>query len=236
MNGVNIAKRLFPELAERKEPAKPVAPQVRLGVLGSVQVKGKTSTPIRGPKRQELLALLLEARISGRSEVSRLTLLDTLYPDEDELKASSRLKVVIHSLRETLGENAVATTNNGYALGACSSDAELFLQTGDTALWRGVYLEGLDTSEDSTVRESLYLSLFEKTKSLLETSPNEAARVAGILIEAEPYNLDYLKTYLAALRLSNNHGKLTRHYKAARERLFEVGERLPETWQAFLAK
>ncbi len=84
------------------------------------------------------------------------------------------------------------------------------------------------------MRDLLYLSLFEKAKALLEDNPKEAARVANILVEAEPYNTDYLKTYLAALRLSNNHGKLTRHYAEARTRLLEVNESLPETWQGFL--
>jgi tetratricopeptide (TPR) repeat protein len=235
MNGVNIAKRYFPELTETKEVAKPAANKVRLEVLGSLQARGNNLTPIRGRKRQELLALLLEARISGRSEVSRLTLLDTLYPDDDELKASSRLKTVVHSLRETLGENAITTTSSGYALGQCTSDAELFLQTGDTTLWRELYLEGLGLAEDSTVQDSLYLALSEKVKALLEDNPKEVARVAGILLEAEPYNIDYLKTYLTALRLSNNHGKLTRHYAEAKTRLLEVGETLPDTWQGFLS-
>jgi tetratricopeptide (TPR) repeat protein len=235
LNGVNIAKRYFPELADVKEVATPAKSSVRLEVLGSLQVTlQKETTPIRGRKRQELLALLLEARISGRSEISRLTLLDTLYPDEDEFKAAASLKVVVHSLRETLGENAITTTNNGYALGECTSDAELFLQSGDTMLWRGLYLEGLE-SEDSTVRDSLYLALFEKVKDLLEDNPKEVARVGGLLLEADPYNTDYLKTYFTALRLSNNHGKLTRHYAEARTRLLEVNETLPDTWQGFLS-
>ena len=72
MNGVNIAKRYFPELADIKEPIKQIENAVRLEVLGSLQTQGDKQTPVRGRKRQELLALLLEARISGRSEVSRL--------------------------------------------------------------------------------------------------------------------------------------------------------------------
>jgi hypothetical protein len=234
MNGVNIAKRYFPELSEKKETSKQIASGLRLEVLGSLQARGDKPIPIRGRKRQELLALLLETRISGRNEVSRLTLLDALYSNEDELKAGSSLKVVVHSLRETLGENALTTTNSGYALGDCSSDAELFLQTGDTTLWRGLYLEDLE-SYDSTVRDSLYLALFEKAKALLDDNPKEVARVGNILIEADPYNRDYLKTYFTALRLNNNHGKLTRHYAEARTRLLEIGEGLPETWQGFLS-
>ncbi len=234
MNGVNIAKRYFPELAESKDVIKPSTSSIRLEVLGSLQVTEKTTTSVRGRKRQELLALLLEARISGRSEVSRLTLFDTLYPDENELKASASLKSLVHDLRETLGETVLTTTNNGYALGSCTSDAELFLQSGDTSLWRGSYLESLE-SEDSTVHGSLYELLYGKTKALLESNPQEAARVGSILLEADPYSIHYLKTYLTALRLSNNHGKLTRHYQEAKERLLEVGEPLPETWQGFLS-
>ncbi len=235
MNGVNIAKRYFPELANTKETREQIISGVRLEVLGTLQISGDETTPIRGRKRQELLALLLEARLSGRSEVSRLTLLDTLYPDEDEFKASSSLKVIVHNLRETFGESFITTTNTGYALGSCTSDAELFLQTSDTSLWRSVYLEGLELSEDSLVRDSLYMALYEKAKTLLELDTQEAARVGNILVEAEPYNTDYLKTYFTALRLSKNHGKLIRHYREARGRLLEVNETLPETWQGFLS-
>jgi DNA-binding SARP family transcriptional activator len=234
LNGINIAKRYFPELAEAKESVTPAKSDVRLEVLGTLQVTREKLTPIRGRKRQELLALLLEARISGRSEVSRLTLLDSLYPDDDELKASASLKNLVHSLRETIGDNAIATTNNGYALGSCTSDAEVFLQTLDTALWRGPYLEGLDFAEESTLRESLYMALHDKAKTLLEFDSTEAARVGSILVETEPYNTECLKTYLTALRLSDNHTKLKRHYQEAQERLLEVGETLPETWQVFL--
>lgn len=235
LNGVNIAKRYFPELADLKEVAMPAKSSVRLEVLGPLQVTGQSTSPVRGRKRQELLALLLEARISGRSEVSRLTLLDALYSGEDELKASSSLKSVVHHLRGTYGESFITTTSTGYALGACSSDAETFLQTGNTSLWHGIYLEGLELSDESTVQGSLYELLYDKAKSLLEHNPKEAARVGRILIEAEPYTIGYLKTYLTALRLSNSHSKLTRHYQTARQRLLEVGETLPDTWQHFLS-
>ena len=36
------------------------------------------------------------------------------------------------------------TTVTSYALGAIASDAETFLETRDTRLWRGLYLEGVD--------------------------------------------------------------------------------------------
>jgi tetratricopeptide (TPR) repeat protein len=233
MHGVNIARRYFPELAGQEQPTATKS-HLRLEVLGSLQVTSPTASPVRGRKRQELLALLLEARIAGRRDVPKLTLLDTLYAEEDELKAGSSLTSVIHSLRETLGESAIVTTANGYALGSCTSDAEQFLQTGDTSLWRGLYLEGLEVESESRVRDTLYLALHDQAAALLEAAPQEAARATGLLVEAEPYNTDYLKTYLTALRLSGSHGKLARHYQEAKTRLLEVGEGLPATWQSFL--
>jgi tetratricopeptide (TPR) repeat protein len=235
LHGVTIAKHLFPELAGTKELPKQTTSGARLEVLGPIQITHGDTLSIRGRKRQELLALLLEARLSGRSEVSRLSLVDALYSNEDELKASSSLKNVVHGLRETYGESSIVTTANGYALGSLDSDAELFLQTHDTSLWRGLYLEGVDLFVESTVRDLLYTALFEKAKMLLEGDVKEPARVGGILTEAEPYNREYLKLYFTALRASKNHSKLARHYSDARERLLEVGETLPETWQGFLS-
>ncbi|MCA9840428.1 MAG: hypothetical protein KC422_26210, partial [Trueperaceae bacterium] len=234
MNGVNIAKRYFPDLAEQEGlHAQKLA--VRLEVLGSLQITGSETKTLRGRKRQELLALLLEARMSGRKDLSKLSLLDQLYPDEDELKANSSLKTTIHHLRESLGQPLIETTSGGYALANCESDAELFLATRDTRLWRGVYLEGLERF-DSNVQEALYLALFQKAEALLSEDPDEVARVAKILIEAEPYELGYLALYLRALRLCKNHNRLARHYQEARTRMLEVGESLPETWQAFLSQ
>jgi hypothetical protein len=97
-----------------------------------------------------------------------------------------------------------------------------------------MYLEDLDLANESNVRDALYTALFEKAKTLLELEPQEVARVGSILVEAEPYNTEYLKLYLAALRLSKNHGKLTRQYQEARKRLLEVNETLPDFWQNFL--
>lgn len=235
MNGVNLARRLFPELAQ---PARSISPGLeprpdasRLEVLGPLQFKGE---PLRGRKRQELLALLLEARLAGRSEVGRLELLDSLYPGEDEEKAASSLKELIHTVRSTLGAAAIATTSSGYALGTTiASDLEEFLRTGDTSLWRGVYLEGL-ASFYETVRESVHLALRSRTEALLEPDPKEAARLGRILLKADPYDLEALRLTLAALRRLHNHKSLNRLYEEAKARMLEVGERLPESWAEFL--
>ncbi|MDX2005815.1 MAG: tetratricopeptide repeat protein [Meiothermus sp.] len=81
-NGINLAHRLFPELTG-SGPSTPVmkgAESIRLEVLGPLHViQNGEAKAVRGRKRQELLALLLEARLSGRGEVSRLSLLEALY-------------------------------------------------------------------------------------------------------------------------------------------------------------
>ncbi|MER3480901.1 MAG: hypothetical protein C4327_10590 [Meiothermus sp.] len=223
-NGVNLAQRLFPELAE---PA-PLPDTGRLQVLGPLCFNGE---PLRGRKRQELLALLLEARLAGRGEVGKLELLDALYPGEDEEKAASSLKELVRAVRTSLGAGAIATTPSGYALGAAiTSDLEEFLQTGDTGLWRE---EGPAFFLD-TLRESVHLALRSRVEALLETDPKEAARLGRILLEADPYDLEALRLALEALHRTHNHKSLSRLYEEARARMLEVGERLPTSWAEFL--
>ncbi len=235
VNEVNIAKRYFPELANSKTTAETSEIQPRLDVLGKIQLNhnGKTN-PIQGRKRQEFLALLLNARLAGRSEVSRLELLDTLYRNEDELKALRSLKTLTHTLRSSFGETIILTTSTGYSLGAIKSNAEVFLETGDTSLWRGMYLEDLGDTLADTVHDSLYLALFEKAKELLETDPQETARLARFLLLADPYNAAYLLLNLQALQASDNYRTLGRVYDKAKERFAELGEPLPEHWASFL--
>jgi two-component SAPR family response regulator len=238
-HGVRFVKRYFPELAVKAsviETQEPSHSHLRLNVLGVMQLlNNTTSEDVRGRKRRELLAILLEARLAGRSEVGKLELLDTLYPGEDELKATTNLREMVHVLRQRLGMNVITTTATGYALGNVASDAEDFFASGDVALWRGVYLAGIDLELQSSVAESLYLLLYSKAQALLESRPKEAVRLARLLLEYDPYNREYLTLCLQALRAVNNHKSLTRLYSEARERLAEVGETLPEQWQTFLA-
>ena len=96
------------------------------------------------------------------------------------------------------------------------------MQTGDTNLWRGAYLEGLNI-DTGTFTDSLYMSLYEKAKASLESDPKESARVGKILLEYDPYNQDYLKLCLQALRATNNHKSLSRLYAEASERFLRAG-------------
>ena len=226
-----FALERFPELAGRVQVPTTLN-NSRLEVLGAMRMGDGIA--VRGRKRQELLAALLEARIAGSAEVTRLELLDALYTDEDEDRAGSSLKELVRSTRASLGSAVIQTTVGGYALGAVSSDAEEFLATGNTALWRGAYLNGLPNS-DEQVRDSLHLALATQAERLLETDAKEAARVGRLLLDFEPYNLEFLRLTLAALRVSDNHKSLNRLYAEARERLSEVGEVLPQRWQDFVS-
>jgi two-component SAPR family response regulator len=189
---------------------------------------------VRGGKRKELLALLLEARIMGRSEVSRLDLCDALYPDSDESQANAALSNLVYQLRELFGPEVVFSSDAGYALGGITSDAETFLETADTRLWRGEYLESSDLGVGETVRETLYLALCHRAEILLETDPTEVARVGRLLCAADPYDLESLRLTLRALRAGSNHKSLKSTYARARMVLLEIGEVLPQEWADFL--
>ena len=231
-------RRYFPELEastpQANEPT--IESQIKLELLGTAVLSlNGDAIGKRGGKRLELLALLLEARITGRSDVSKLELTDSLYPDTSEDQASQALKKLVQLVRSSLGRDAVQTAAGGYALGAVSSDAENFLQTGNTDLWRGAYLTGLNLERtDDTVRDALYHALKLAAKNKLEIDPNETARVARILLEADPYDLEALELGLLALRSTDNHRSLNRVYQEAKERFLEIAERLPERWQDFL--
>ncbi len=231
-NGERLALRLFSELAPARQPDPPGG-STRLEFLGSPRlVVDGVAHALQGGKRRALLGLLLEARIAGRSEVSRVSLLDSLYPADDELKAGTRLKALVHNLRKGFQPGLIRTTADGYALGDCSSDAEEFLQGGPAALWRGQYL----TDADSTglVRDSLYLELAGRAEAALATDPAEAIRLSGLLLEADPYSRDHLRLRLQALAAGGG-GHLERFYEAARDEMAEVGEVLPASWREFLA-
>ena len=199
---------------------------------------------MRGRRRQELLALLAEARLAGRAEVSRLDLLDALYPDTSETQAkgeaqmNAALRDLVHQVRAEYGPGLILTTAGGHALGEVLLDAEEFLADGDTRRWRGPYLAGLDLAgleAGGAARDALYLALRARAEALLDSDPAEVARVGLLMLEADPYDLESLRLTLNALRANRNHRSLGRVYAQARARLAEVGEALPEGWSDFLA-
>jgi tetratricopeptide (TPR) repeat protein len=227
-NALNAGRRLFPELQETA-PVVPAAPQ--LLVLGGLRLNGEA---VRGEKRQRLLVALLEARLQGQAGMSTLALCDAIYPDVTEPEAASALKQTVFKLRSSHGSSAVITTADGYALGEVLSDAAAFLRGGDTGLWRGPYLDGVPFEPNAVVLEVLTLGLQSRSEGLLHTDPREAARLGRIWLAMDPYDQRALGLACAALRALGNHRSLGRVYQEARARLLEVGEALPERWEAFL--
>ena len=233
LNWRNIAYRYFPQLGAA--PAQEVGSTLHLAVLGPLQLlRDGSLLSYTAHLGKLLLALLLEAHLTGRGGVGQLDLLDTLYPDLDEARATSALKQLVYRLRSALGTSAIARTSSGYALGAVSSDAEAFLASGDTGLWRGLYLADLDDGRVSGARDALYEALKRRATEHVRGSPDEAARLGQLLLEADPYDAEALIICLRALAAVGNLRGLERLYRRSREQFAEVGERLPETWEAFV--
>jgi hypothetical protein len=255
LNLAHITCRYFPELAvplpspagsppdraflERAPgtPGSHGAAPMRLEVLGPFRLgPAGQEQPVRGRKRRELLATLLEGRLRGRPAVPRPELLGAAYAGMDESQATSSLKELVHTTRTAHGPGVIQTTPDGHALGALDSDAAQFLQLGDTRLWRGPYLQDTPlAARDESVQDALQLALLTRSEALLEHDPHEAARTARLLLEADPYSPEALRVTLKALRSTGQHRSLTRLYAAARARLHEVGEVLPERWADYLA-
>jgi DNA-binding SARP family transcriptional activator len=230
-----LAERYFPQLAEAA--LTPLATtDVRLNVLGAVNVqRWDQPVPTRARKRLELLCRLLEGRIAGRGEASALELVDALYPQMPEPEAIKALRQLVYLVRSSLGADSVISTPTGYALGAVSSDAEDFLRTGDSSLWRSAYLGSLTEGWHTGVREALTLSLRARTEALLETDPLEVARLGGVLVEMEPFDAQVLRLAVRGLERAGNLKAARVAYREGRSRLQEVGAALPEAMEEFLA-
>ena len=232
--------RRCPELAEAPGEPLPERAQgslgLRLGMLGPLRLE-RDGKPIalRGRKRQELLAYLCEARIAGRSEVTTLDLLETLFPLEDETAARNALKQQIFQARSSLGADCIVSTPNGYALGNVSSDAEAFLETGEADAWRGAYLEGIGEGWIPNVHDAISLALRSRIEVLIGTEITQAVRLARILLEMEPYDPPALRLALRALMRAGDERGAARLFADHRAQLLEVEEVIPTSLEAFLS-
>ncbi len=227
------ARRDF--LTEDIPPMQPSFTTARIEVLGAIRLS-RNEQPVvtRARKRLEILTYLLETRISGRSEATTRELAVALYPNMPEFEAKKALKQLVYLNRSVLGPDSLVSTASGYALGAISSDAEDFLETGDSALWRGVYQGSLEDNWLLGVRNALTLGLQTSVESRLESNPNEAARLGLILLEMEPYDAKVLRLTLSCLERAGHLKRARSVYAEGCSRLLEVGELLPETIDGFL--
>ena len=234
-NHVARIVRYFPQLGPSSEPNVAVfQARSRIKVLGPIQLERDGQIILtRARKRLEIIAYLLEARIAGKSEVSTLDLLDTFYPNGAEDRGKNTLKQQMHQIRGSLGPEGVHSTANGYALGAASSDAEEFLNSGDPGLWRGAYLDGLGEGWISSVRDALTLALHSSVEGLIEAAPSEAVRLGRICCEMEPYETQALRLTLRAMRASGDHRAASTLFDEQRQR-FELVEAMPASLEDFL--
>ncbi|WP_184029036.1 AAA family ATPase [Deinococcus budaensis] len=236
LGGARLAERYFPALTQEETAPGHPAPRLLLRVLGRPALEqGGQPVAGRGRKRLELLCYLLEARLSGQAEVRVLHLLDAFYPHEAEVQAKLTLRQHIYLIRGQLGADSVCSTPGGYRLGDdVTSDAEGFLASGDAALWRGPYLEGLGEGWHPQAREALTLALRAGVERRAGTDAREAARLGAILLEMEPYDPAALRLTLEALRGSGQPRAATALYARQRTEWAEIGLTLPPTPEAFL--
>jgi hypothetical protein len=187
----------------------------------------------KGKRRLEMLCYLLEARIAGKSTVDLLELCDVFYAGVPEEEAKRNVKQQMYLIRTGLGQDSIQSTPGGYGLGNVASDAEDFLKTSDTQLWRGPYFDKLGEGWLGGVRDALLQSLSRQTEALLTNHPEESLRLALILLQMEPYNSSFLRLALQASQLAQPDQAL-HLYREAKERFGEVGETLPERLEDFM--
>lgn len=216
-------------------PSTPATPQegsgLRLEALGTLQVRrGQAVQVVRGAQRRTLLLLLLEAKILGHTGLSRLELIDTLYPGQDEAAALASLKAAVFKARTAHGPALILTTPDGYALGV-GSDAEEFLEKGDADLWRGIYA-GLALGPAGEVSDALHHAGRHKVRELMPTHSAEAARLSAILYASDPYDLPTLSLHCQALHAAQQGRTLKRTYERACQTFAQIGETLPAEWIA----
>jgi hypothetical protein len=147
------------------------------------------------------------------------------------VQSSAALRQVMYRLRKSLGLDLVHRPGNDYALDV-ASDAERFLETLDTRLWRGTYLEGVSLDVVSSVPEALYHALKRGIERCLESDPHEAARASRILVRGQPLDLEALHLTMRALRVVNAED-IDTVYSRSRAAFLQVGERLPRSWHQF---
>jgi DNA-binding SARP family transcriptional activator/tetratricopeptide (TPR) repeat protein len=238
MVGATLCLHYFPDLKPTVLTSATRLKAVRLNVLGTLQIiQDGNELSMRGAKRKLLVGLLLEAHLAGQLEVRSIDLGEALYPNANDDEAKAAVKQLVFQLRAQIGTDKVLTTTNGYALHGVQSDAQIFLETGDPDLWRGAYLTdvpGIEGHALETVREALYSQLKRRAEALLNIEAAQSARLARILMEAEPFDTDALALALRALEAQGSYASISRMYKRSRETWLEVGERLPDRWTDFL--
>ncbi len=208
---------------------------MQINVLGTINLENaQQPLKIRGRKRLECLAYLLETRLVGRSEATTADLCQALYPELSDSESKAALKQLVFQIRTQIGTEIIQSTTNGYTLGEISSDIELFLKNQDSSLWRGAYLSGFGQGWFSTVQETLLYALKNTVEILAESNPQEAARLGMIWREIEPYDLEALELTMRAYQSAGHNSSMKKLFDTARSQFLEVGIELSHLASDFL--
>lgn len=236
---------------ERTIATPALEPTLQLSVMGAMRLGPPGSEElVRGERRQHLLALLLQARVTGEGQLPDLTLVDALYPDLQETEGLSALRQLVHQVRRRYGQQVVSRTSNGYSLGASvSSDAETLLAAAATLAeqqfgWDaarpgsldavlmslgGPPLEGLPEGAAPELARSLLMGARAVAVGAGPHYPAEASRVARWLQESEPYEAELVALEVSARLHAGDETGAAAALERARERFLEVGDELPAT-------
>lgn len=224
-------------MSRRQEVVHNTTPTAQILVLGDIQLYQSNGQPFNSRPAAHLLTLLLCARMTGEDGLSMTEVAEELFPERDEPNALRALRRLLTRLRDVLGQGVVRQSGERLLLGEIQSDAELFLQTQEPELWRGLFLNDDLGGEFTDGARTLLLTRLEGLVGvLLDTDPESAERLAALLCRHEPYEQRLLSLQLRAHDAANHPRQAGAAYRKAREHYAEVGETLPEDWQTFLAK
>jgi DNA-binding SARP family transcriptional activator len=221
-----LLKKYFPDVEATQTTA-------ALAVLGEMQWHG-AALGERGRKALELLAYLLEARVENRAGVPKEELFEMLYPNHTDAQAGAALKQMVYRMRSYLGASAIVVQGSGYALGEFETDLEQFLAQPRPKLWRGTYLTELGTDHASSIRMRLTKALYQLVCEMMRQQHPDTVRLARILLEMDASERSTIALVLQTAQQANDTVSAIHAYAHAKSKLEELGENLPDTWQAFL--
>jgi DNA-binding SARP family transcriptional activator len=226
-------KRLFPDLWRHLETEKiPEAQTPRktgsfLRTFGTFSLeRDGVFTPWRASKARALLALLLIASLSETDpRVSKTTLIDALWTEDDDIERSdNKLRVTVKRLREQLGDAAIILAQGGsYQLSDINADVNEFVRAlerldFDAALgwYKGAFLPEIDLEGAEMIRAQLW-QRFRDTA--LRVSYEQPGVVTANLLEKlhaiEPFDLPILERLLRVLNEINDPLRLERTRQTA---------------------
>ncbi len=222
---IKLLQLYFSDFSRPKKPA--------LRVLGDIYWH---DAPLgeRGRKALELLVYLLEARVEKQPVVTLEELFRVLYRNHQPAEAKAALKQLVYRMRGFLGTEAILYLSDGYALGAFETDLELFLEHPQPELLYGNYINDLGADHPSSLRQVLTEKIQTLLSEMMQHNHPETVRIARILLEMNSPDQKNLTLILKAVQHAKDPVAAIQIYAHAKQKLEEIGEDLPDSWQKYL--